>query len=129
MSEFISGQAGIFTSLKRLATNFIGILETRGDLFITELQEEKLRIMQLLIWTVVAAVLGAIALILITFLLVMLFWNNPDNRIMILAILSAVYLIGTAVAACFLRKTLNGKAKPFEETINQLKKDRECLGK
>ncbi|MDR0534374.1 MAG: phage holin family protein [Verrucomicrobiales bacterium] len=128
MSEFTSGQAGIFTSLKRLATNFIGVLETRGDLFVTELQEEKLRIMQLLIWTVIAAVLGAIALILLTLLLVVLFWND-DNRIMILAILSGIYLAGTVVAGCFLRKTLNGKARPFEETINQLKKDRECLGK
>jgi uncharacterized membrane protein YqjE len=115
--------------LKRLATNFIGMLEARGGLFVTELQEEKLRVMQLLIWTAFAVVLGALGLVLLTLLLVLLWWSEPERLITALGILAAVYLLGAVVAACFVRKTLSGKAHPFEETINQLKKDRECLGK
>jgi uncharacterized membrane protein YqjE len=129
MSEFSSGQAGVFTSLKRLATNFIGMLETRGSLFVTELQEEKLRVMQLLILTVVTVMLGALGLVLLTLMVILILWNNPEHLIVALGVVSGVYLIGAAVAACFLRKVLSGKAKPFEETLNQLKKDRECLGK
>jgi uncharacterized membrane protein YqjE len=128
MSEFSSGQ-GIFTSLKRLATNFVGILETRGDLFVTELQEEKLRIMQMLIWTVAAVALGAVGLVLLTLLLIFLCWDNPEHRIIVLAALAGLYFIGAVIAACYVRKSLSGKVKPFEETLRQLKKDRACLGK
>jgi uncharacterized membrane protein YqjE len=129
MAEFSSGQAGIFTSIKRMATNFVGILETRGELFVTELHEEKLRIMLMLIWTVVAVVLGAMGLTLLTLLLLFVFWDSQEHRITVLAILAGLYFIGAIVAACFLRKLFGGSAKPFEETLNQLKKDRECLKK
>ena len=129
MSEFSSG-SGIFTSLKRLATNLIGIIETRGSLFVTELHEEKLRLIQMLIWTVLAVVLGALGLVLVTLLVILACWNNQQHLLIALAILSSLYLLGAVMAACFLRKALNGgKTKPFEETLNQLRKDRACLGK
>ena len=127
MSEF--SQAGVFTSLKRLATNFLGILETRGDLFVTELQEEKLRIMQMLVWTVISVVLGAMALILLTLALLFLFWDNHSHRIVVLFSLSGLYLLAAVVGACCLRRFLGGAGKPFAETLNQLGKDRACLKK
>ncbi|MDR2462465.1 MAG: phage holin family protein [Verrucomicrobiales bacterium] len=128
MSEFTSGP-GVFTSLKRLATNLIGMVETRGSLFVTELHEEKIRIIQALVWTVLTVVLGALGLALATLLVILALWRNPDHLLVALTVLSALYLSAAAVAACYLRKTLGGTAKPFEETLNQLRRDRECLGK
>ncbi|MDR1191499.1 MAG: phage holin family protein [Verrucomicrobiales bacterium] len=127
MSEFSSGQ-GIFTSLKRLATNLVGIVETRGSLFVTELHEEKLRVIQILVWIVLTVVLGALGLVLATLLVVVALWHSA-HLVTALAAVAAVYLLAAVAAACFLVKTLNTKSKPFEETLNQLRKDRECLGR
>ena len=54
-------------------------------------------------------------------------WDNPQYRLAGMVLLTLLYAGGAVAAACYLNKLLKCGAKPFAETLDQLKKDRECL--
>ena len=127
MSGPIAGEGGIFSSAKRLASRLLGMVETRVELFSLELQEEKLRLIQILIWASAAVFLMSTALILLTGLVLLMCWQDPFNRLIALAVMCLLYFAGAIGAALALTRQLKREAMPFAETLGQLKKDRACF--
>ncbi len=100
--------------------------ENRLELFLLEVQEERVRLFDALILIAIGIVCVTMALIMITFTLVVIFWDT--HRLLVLALAIAVYVIAALVALRKLRSNLQ-HSQPFSATLEELKKDRACFKK
>lgn len=115
---------GLLGSARAVLVALLEIGQTRLQLASTELEEERLRIAELLLFATAALFFLGIGLVLATLLLVLLFW---DARVLVLALAAAVSLvIGAGLAVTWRRKAA---AKPplLASTVAELKRDREAL--
>ena len=125
MSEGTETKPGIWASLKRILDTLLATAQNRVDLFAVELQEKKCRVVEAMLWAAAATAFGMMTLTLLTFTIVILFWEN--GRLPALAGLSVLCLAGTALTWRALQSRLRARSA-FTGTINELKKDRACLG-
>jgi uncharacterized membrane protein YqjE len=117
--------AGIWSSLKRTLDGLLATVQTRIELFVVELEEEKCRVVEIIVCAAAVAAFGMMALTVATFAIVALFWEN--GRLIALGVLAALYLAATALAWRALQSRLR-KPGAFSGTLGELKKDRSCLG-
>ncbi len=114
---------GFFSSIRRLLDSVLATLQNRFELFALEIQEEKYRLVELLILVGVALFLGAVGLALLIGVGIFL---APENwRLGIAAALGGLCLLGVVIIAFRLKKRL--KEPPFEDSIRQLRKDWQSL--
>jgi uncharacterized membrane protein YqjE len=121
-SEPTSG-SGIMASLRNLFGLAVGVLRNRVELFALELHEEKYRLAEVCLLAGSALFLGLLSLILLTGVVLFLF--AEPYRIYVAAGFGVLY-IGIAIALC-LKAKQRLQTPPFAETINQIRKDSECL--
>ena len=124
MSEASDTKPGVWSSLKRLLDTLLATAQNRIELIAVELQEEKCRLMEALLCGVAVAVFGIMTITLVTFTVVILFWEN--GRFFALGSLSVLYLVGTVLAWRALQSHLKARSA-FAGTLEELKKDRACL--
>lgn len=117
--------SGLMGSLKRLTSSLLAILATRLALLVNELQEERLRLTQLLLLGVIVAFCIGTGLILLNAFIVVLFWD--DHRLVALGTLTLVYLVAGAVVAMVLRSRARAGTKLFAASLAELEKDRHAL--
>lgn len=103
---------------------FLAIVQNRLELITLEIREEKSRAISLVIWAALLILLSFMAMVVITFLLVVAFW---EQAIWVLAGFSIFYLASAVLVWAMIRSRL--KAPIFGETINQIRKDREWLSR
>ena len=114
-------------SVRRLAATAVGLVETRLEIVVTELEEEKLRIRQTLILGVVAGFCFAVAALLAVMLVVVVFWET--HRLAAIGGLLVLFLGCGAVAGASLWRHAGAHARLFDPTLGELRKDRERLGR
>ena len=117
---------GLLASARAVLAGLIDIDQTRLQLASTEIEEERLRLAELLLWATAALFFIGIGLVLAALLLVLLVWDGP--REWVLGGLTALFLaIGGWAAAAWRRKA---RAKPafLAPTLAELKRDRAALG-
>ena len=100
-------------------------LHTRLDLFVTELEEERERLKQALVLTLLLFFGLSFGFILLTIFIVALFWDK--GWIAAIGCLSAVYLGIGVVAAMKLRSAILHRPGLFPATLAELAKDSERL--
>jgi uncharacterized membrane protein YqjE len=112
-------------ALVRLLQSLLAVVETRGRLLSTELEEERAWLELRVIFAVVAALAGGFALLLFTLLAVVAFWDT--HRLEALATAGLVYAAIAAWAG--LRVARIGAEKPalLGSTLAELARDREAL--
>ena len=111
---------------KRLAQRTLVICENRIELLMLEVQEERERILRVIWLALGAGVFGLLAGMTLTAVIVVAFWQQ--SPVATLLILTALYVAAAAVLyARFVR--LQHDWQTFSGTLEQLKKDRECLEK
>lgn len=115
---------GFINSLAGLGDNLLELLHERIELISLELQEEKYRLIRLIIWISAAVFAGVMTMLGATFTIVYLFWE--EARIAVLAGFTAFYGAGLVWVIVMLRRTFT-HPKPFDATIETLKEDRECI--
>ncbi|SRR6266540_2531720 len=125
MSEGTETKPGVWASLMRILDTLLATAQNRVELFAVELQEEKCRVVEAMLCAAAVAAFGMMTLTLVTFTVVMLFWEN--GRLAVLASLSGLYLAGTALAWRVLQSRLKTRSV-FAGTVEELKKDCACLG-
>jgi uncharacterized membrane protein YqjE len=111
---------------RRIAQRILVIVENRLQLLMVEAQEERERIL-LAIWLALgAAVFGLLAGVALTVVIVVALWEH--SPIIALVALTALYSI---VAVFFYGRLvrLQRDWQTLQGTLEQLKKDRECLEK
>jgi uncharacterized membrane protein YqjE len=125
MSEPDEKDGGWLGSLRRVGNSVLALIHTRVELFSVELQEEKLRALNLVIWFVVALTLGVAGLLIAMTVLGVFLWERTGY---VGVICLAVITLGSSAALLwFLRRQILRGPGPFEGTISELGKDLACL--
>jgi uncharacterized membrane protein YqjE len=129
IEDGIAAQAGsvqgVLVSAKNFVATLIAIIGTRLEIAASELEEERLRLSEMMAWGAFAMLFGVLALIFLSLLVVAVFWD--DHRLAALGVIAAVYVILTAVAGLKLRKCVEQKSRLFSVTVEELRKDQEGL--
>jgi len=111
---------------EQMGHRLIVILENRLQLLLVEVQEERERILHA-IWLVLgASVFGMLAGVALTVAMVLTLWGR--SPILALLVLTAVYALAAALLYTRLFR-LQQNWQTLSDTIDQLKKYRQCLEK
>ena len=109
-----------------MADGLLGSVHDRFELLSVELHEEKHRLLQVLIWVSAALFAAMLAVIFVSGAVVVAFWHTPA-RLPIVAGLAVVYAVFAVFAALKCRRLLSNQARPFSDTLSELRMDRQCL--
>ena len=121
-----AGQApGLLQSLRNLLATLVALLQTRLELLATEVEEERLRIGQVLLWSCVALVFLVLGAVMLTLFLVVLFWDT--HRVLVSGLLALSYLAIGVAAARMARSKAQARSRLFSASLAELGKDREHL--
>jgi len=111
---------------KRIAQHLLNIGGNRAELLVVELQEERNRLFRAFWYTIAVAVFGVLAGFAVTALIVVLLWeHSPAIALGIVAVLYALAAVGFYAKL----KQLVRDWETLPYTLEELRKDRECLGK
>ena len=116
---------GLFSSVRRIADTCLSSVHNRVELFGLELQEEKLRLMRLLLWTGAALFASFLAITVITIAAVMCF--PQDKRTVVVSAFGVSYAIMAIVLGLKLRSEVKSAPPPLADTTAELKKDLDAL--
>jgi len=125
MTEEVGRSEGLLESLRNLARTFLAIVQTRIEIFASEIDEERTRLARIAVLAAVAALCIALAVILLVFFLVVLFWDT--NRLLAIGVLAGVFAIGGIAACLGLRAAISQRPKFLSATLAELRKDRTKL--
>lgn len=124
MDETQHEPAGLLASGKRILRILCDLTQNRMELFLVELREERIRQFDALLLVAVFLVCALMTLALLTFTLVVIFWD--EHRVLVLALLTLAYATGAGVSFWMLRNRLR-RWQAFAATLEQIKKDRACF--
>ena len=116
---------GLFDSIKTLTATLLAIAQTRLELLATELEEERLRLTSILVWTFVALFCGGCGVIFIAMVFVVTLWDT--NRLLAVGIPAIVFLLGAALAWLIVLSKTKAKTRLFAASLAELGKDRDRL--
>ena len=116
---------GLLASLRSLVATAVGILRTRLDLLATEAEEAKLRLVRLLFWAVLALVFLSVGFIMLTLLIVVVFWET--HRVQVVALLAICYFALGVGIIFWLRQQLRSGPRLFAASLAELAKDHQKL--
>ncbi len=125
MDDPAGASDGVLGSLRRLLDSGLSIGQNRLELLAVELQEEKLRLVQIFILVSAVVAFALMSLTMLSLTLVVIFWES--SRLAVLGGLSLLYLLATAAAWRVLSKRLGRQSAPFSGSIAEMKKDKEWL--
>lgn len=126
MEESTASLRQLATTSKHLARRLLTIGENRFELLTVEVQEERERLLHAFLLALGVAAFGLLAGLTLTAAIVVLLW--AWSPVAVLLILTALY----GAAGIFLSRRLTGllrDGQPLAASLNQLRKDRECLEK
>jgi uncharacterized membrane protein YqjE len=117
---------GLMASVKRLLSTLIFIASTRLELLANELQEERLRLTQMLFFALLALFFFGIGILLLTVLVVLLFWD--DHRLAVTCVLSVIFFALGLLMVMLLRSKAQAKSSLFSASLAEFARDRAHLG-
>lgn len=117
--------SGLMGSARRLLATLVSIASTRLELLANELQEERLRLTQMLLFALCALFCFGMGILLLTVFVVALFWD--DHRLAALGALSALFFALGTLVALLLRSKAQSKPRLFSASLAELTKDRQQL--
>jgi len=117
--------AGILHSLRNLAATLVELLRTRFELLATELDEERIRLLQLLFWAAAAVFFLGVGILLLTVLAVAVFWDS--HRITAIVVLAGVFLAAGIVMAIGVRNRMFARSRLFAASLQELQRDKDRL--
>jgi uncharacterized membrane protein YqjE len=126
MAEPSQPEGGVLAALTRLFQTLRDAAENRVELFLIEVQEERMRLVDALLLVAVAIVCAVMALVMVTLMVVVIFWDT--HRLLVLALVTAAYAVAAVAALLKLRSRLQ-RWQAFPATLGEFKKDRACFKK
>lgn len=115
----------MLVSVRRMLSTLTSIASTRLELLANELQEERLRLMQMLLFVFFALFCFGMGMLLLIAFILMLFWD--DHRLAVLGTLSILFFAIGAIFALLLRVRTQAKSRLFSVSLAELARDREQL--
>jgi uncharacterized membrane protein YqjE len=124
--DSVSGQqTGLMGSLKTLAATLVGIGCTRLELLSNEIEEQRVWLSSMLLWTLISLFCAAVGIVLVAILLVVVFWDT--YRLLTLFILVFVFVLGAIISSQVALGKARAKPKLFSTSLVELSKDHEQL--
>lgn len=117
--------SGLLGSLRGFVDGLLGSAHDRIQLVSLELQEEKLRLVQILFWIAAIVFLAVVGTIFASLALLIIFWETA--RVTVVLSLAAVYIAALIAVVVGFRAYMKRQPKPFAATLDELRSDRECL--
>jgi len=121
-----SGQAtgGLFATVRQVLASALKTVKVRIELMSVEFQQEKARLVQLVILGVVTGVIAVLALTGVTACVILSV--AEESRFNALKIFTGLYFVLAVVLGLVIRARV--KQKPFARTIGEFEKDRKKIG-
>lgn len=116
---------GLIESSKRVAGTLLAILQTRLELLSNEIEEERLRVGQMLFYASITLFFFGLSIMLLTALVVVVFWDN--HRLLVLGIFAALYFVAGLLLLNALRRAAEQKPVLFSASLAELTDDRNRL--
>jgi len=114
------GREGLFAGLKNTLATLLAIGRTRIELLVTELEEEKLRLMSMWSKAIAAAFLLAVGVIMAVFSLALAFW---EQRVLVFGLFAALFIGGALVLVASLKRQVAAPSKLFRTSLQELEAD------
>ena len=115
-----AGRAGLFAALKNMIATLIAIGKTRAELLVTELEEEKLRLMTLWSKAIGAAFMLALGVIMAVFCIALAFW---EQRVLVFGLFAALFIGGGLLLIGSIKKQAKQPNKLFRASLAELEAD------
>ena len=116
---------GVVAALRSLAANAVDILHTRFELLATEVEEERVRTLEIVLLAAIALFCASVGVLLITTWIVVALWEQ--YRLATLAVLAAVYLLVAGIALRKLKARKADRPRIFSTSLAELARDRDLL--
>jgi len=123
--EGTAARGGLLHSIKHLAQSLLGAARTRLEILATEIEEERVRLEQMLLVALGAVFCLGMGIVLCVAFVVVFFWDT--HRLAAVGILAAGFLGAGAVLGLILRDKAKSRPKPFAITRGELAKDQAML--
>jgi uncharacterized membrane protein YqjE len=122
------GPAGsLLRSLVRLGVSLLAAAQTRVELLTTEIAEDVHRGLRILLWSIVAALCGVLALLLAGVTLIVWLWDT--HRLAAATGVTLAFALLAAGAAWVARARLREKPRLLDATRSELARDVTALGR
>lgn len=125
MTDPAGSGGGLFGSLRNLGHTLIGLLQTRLELLSTDIEEQGLRLQQMLLLAIAAGFCLAVSALLAVTFVVVLFWDT--HRLAAIAALFVLFLAVGIGLAFGLAARARERPRMFATTLDELAKDRDAL--
>jgi uncharacterized membrane protein YqjE len=116
---------GLYASVKGLLGTSLTLLQMRLQLLATELEEERHRLMALLLWGAVAVIALAAGLVFLAIFLTVLLWDS--HRLLVLGVFTAIFLGGGLITLTLALKLGRSPSGLFAASMAELDRDRAAL--
>jgi uncharacterized membrane protein YqjE len=120
-----SHKSGLIDSAKSLLATLLAMGQTRLEMFSTEIEEQREWLTAMLAWTLIALFCAALAVLLTTLLVVVIYWDS--HRLLAIGIMIVVFILATAISWRIVWNMKHKKPKIFTSSISEISKDREML--
>ena len=121
MSDFQGAEnSGLFSALKNVAATLLASGKTRLELLGNEIEEEKLRIIELLLMAQGMAFCFGVGTLIAVFFFTALFW---ENRLLVLGLAAAFFLLLSAVFYTRFKRATQRPEHLFAASIAELQED------
>lgn len=121
----IERAAGLFASLRNFAATLTGVAQTRLELLANEVEEEKLRFAQLLLFGSIALFCLAMGSVFLAIFITVLLWDS--HRLLVLGGLAVLFFSLGGVAVVMFRARASVGGRLFAASLAELGKDRQQL--
>ena len=121
----IERATGLFASLRNFAATLTAVAQTRLELLANEVEEEKLRFGQLLLFGSIALFCLAVGSVFLAIFITVLLWES--HRLLVLGGLAALFFSLGGVAVVMFRARASAGSRLFSASLAELGKDRQQL--
>ena len=111
----------LIDSLRDLARTVVALVETRIEIFASEIDEERARLARVLVLAVAAAFCLGLAVVLLVLVVAVIFWDT--NRLLAVSVITGVFALGALAALLALRSAIRQRPKFLSATLAELRKD------
>src|SRR5689334_4208371 len=125
MADDTGRAEGLLESIRNLAKTFVALVQTRIEIFASEIDEERARLAKIAVLAVIAAFCIGLAVVLLVLFVVVVFWDS--NRLLAIGVIAGVLGAGGLAALLALRSAVRQRPKFLSATLAELRKDEKEL--
>ncbi len=117
----------MLSPVRHLARTLLSFVETRARLAANEVEEQWLRLTEVVIWGLAALLCAGVALVMLSLIVVLLF--RDGERLLAAGLVAAAWIAAAVACALVMRARRRQRPKLLAATLAELQKDRERFEK